>query len=104
MAPGGSAVPVAGGIAIRSLPAAGRGPASPRYRHPRVVASLAVPSAAVLPPSKTLVAPLCFLRVSLHVLLLRHRRFLGAGLHLTQLSRFWGPPQPSRLRRRSDGT
>jgi hypothetical protein len=29
----------------------------------------------------------------LHVLLPRHRRFLGAGLHLNQLSRFRGPPQ-----------
>src|SRR5882724_4430002 len=28
----------------------------------------------------------------LHVLLPRHRRFLGAGLHLNQLSRFRGPP------------
>jgi hypothetical protein len=27
----------------------------------------------------------------LHVLLPRHRRFLGAGLHLNQLSRFRGP-------------
>jgi len=33
----------------------------------------------------------------LHVLLPRHRRFLGAGLHLTnQLSRFRGPPQTAR--------
>jgi hypothetical protein len=29
----------------------------------------------------------------LHVLLPRHRRFLGAGLHLNQLSRFRGPAQ-----------
>jgi hypothetical protein len=29
----------------------------------------------------------------LHVLLPRQRRFLGAGLHLNQLSRFPGPPQ-----------
>src|SRR6266403_1277403 len=29
----------------------------------------------------------------LHVLLLRHRRFLGAGLHLSQLSLFRGPAQ-----------
>src|SRR6202023_3245777 len=29
----------------------------------------------------------------LHVLLLRHRRFLGAGLHLSLLSHFRGPPQ-----------
>src|SRR6266478_7843022 len=28
----------------------------------------------------------------LHVLLLRHRRFLGAGFHLSQLSHFRGPP------------
>jgi len=28
---------------------------------------------------------------SLHVLLLRHRRFLGAGLHLSLLSHFRGP-------------
>src|SRR6202011_2129843 len=31
----------------------------------------------------------------LHVLLPRHRRFLGAGLHLNQLSRFRGPAQYS---------
>src|SRR5437868_6554412 len=31
----------------------------------------------------------------LHVLLLRHRRFLRAGLHLSQLSHFRGPPQPT---------
>jgi hypothetical protein len=31
----------------------------------------------------------------LHVLLPHHRRFLGAGLHLNQLSRFRGPPQSS---------
>src|SRR6516164_5579206 len=30
----------------------------------------------------------------LHVLLPRHRRLLGAGLHLSQLSRFRGPSQP----------
>src|SRR5262249_28493956 len=29
----------------------------------------------------------------LHLLLLRHRRFLGAGLHLSQLSHFRGPAQ-----------
>src|SRR6516225_2380027 len=29
----------------------------------------------------------------LHVLLLRYPRFLGAGLHLSQLSHFRGPPQ-----------
>jgi hypothetical protein len=40
----------------------------------------------------------------LHVLLLRHWRFLGAGLRLSQLSHFRGPPQPSRLRRRMGGT
>jgi hypothetical protein len=28
----------------------------------------------------------------LHVLLPRHRRLLGAGFHLSQLSRFRGPP------------
>jgi hypothetical protein len=28
----------------------------------------------------------------LHVLLLRYPRFLGAGLHLSQLSHFRGPP------------
>src|SRR5262249_6408505 len=32
----------------------------------------------------------------LHVLLPRHRRFLGAGLHLSQLSHFPGPAQLSR--------
>src|SRR3984957_9726234 len=31
----------------------------------------------------------------LHVLLLRHRRLLGAGFHLSQLSHFRGPPQGS---------
>jgi hypothetical protein len=29
----------------------------------------------------------------LHVLLLRHQRVLGAGLHLSQLSHFRGPAQ-----------
>src|SRR5271166_4232964 len=34
----------------------------------------------------------------LHLLLPRHQRFLGAGLHLSQLSRFRGPPQRRRTR------
>jgi hypothetical protein len=34
---------------------------------------------------------LVFLPCPLHVLLPRHRRFLGAGLHLSQLSHFRGP-------------
>src|ERR1700726_3372106 len=44
----------------------------------------------------------------LHVLLPRHRRFLGAGLHLNQLSRFRGPahafPRVSHSRQRSRGS
>ncbi len=35
--------------------------------------------------------------VALHVLLLRHRRFLGAGLHLSQLSDFRGPAHSTQL-------
>ncbi len=36
----------------------------------------------------------------LHVLLPRHRRFLGAGLHLSQPSHFRGPPQSKPRRTR----
>src|SRR6202035_5841652 len=35
-----------------------------------------------------------FLPCPLHVLLPRYPRVLGAGLHLSQLSHFRGPPQP----------
>src|SRR6266446_2103423 len=38
-----------------------------------------------------LVRPVVLLACPLHVLLPRHRRFLGAGLHLSQLSHFRGP-------------
>src|SRR3984893_3113897 len=37
------------------------------------------------------VRPVVLLACPLHVLLPRHRRFLGAGLHLSQLSHFRGP-------------
>src|SRR6266567_2172195 len=40
-----------------------------------------------------LVRPVVLLACPLHVLLPRHRRFLGAGLHLSQLSHFRGPAQ-----------
>src|SRR6202035_2024806 len=38
-----------------------------------------------------------FLPCPLHVLLPRYPRVLGAGLHLSQLSHFRGPPQRARL-------
>src|SRR5258708_2782587 len=38
-----------------------------------------------------LARPVVLLACPLHVLLPRHRRFLGAGLHLSQLSHFRGP-------------
>src|SRR5712672_4626910 len=44
-----------------------------------------------------LVRPVVLLACPLHVLLPRHRRFLGAGLHLSQLSHFRGPAQASSL-------
>jgi hypothetical protein len=38
-----------------------------------------------------------FLSCALHVLLPRYPRFLGAGLHLSQLSHFRGPPQTKEM-------
>ena len=43
--------------------------------------------------SATPQAPVVLLACPLHVLLPRHRRLLGAGLHLSQLSHLRGPAQ-----------